>query len=75
MHFEAIILPPPPKFTIMIFFSFRILEITERLVKSRDPEELKYLWEEWRKASGQKVRDLYVTYVNLSNEAAVLNSK
>jgi len=50
------------------------VEITERFVNSRDPEELKWLWEAWRNASGREVRKFYPTYVDLSNEAARLNS-
>lgn len=42
---------------------------------SENADELKHVWTEWRKASGQKVRKLYGEYVALSNEAAVLNSE
>jgi hypothetical protein len=30
---------------------------------------------EWRRATGEKVRELYKEYVSLSNKAAKLNSK
>lgn len=56
----------------MILF---VSEITEIFSKSRDPEELKYVWEQWRKIAGAPVRDLYTEYVQLKNEAARLNSK
>ncbi|XP_015606240.1 angiotensin-converting enzyme [Cephus cinctus] len=49
-------------------------EITELLANSQDPEQLKYLWVEWRKASGEKVKSLYPRYVELSNTAAQLNN-
>lgn len=49
-------------------------ELTEILMKSRDPEELKYIWIEWRKATGEKVKSLYPKYVELSNLAATLNN-
>ncbi|XP_076160680.1 angiotensin-converting enzyme-like isoform X2 [Ptiloglossa arizonensis] len=49
-------------------------ELTERLMVSRDPEELKYIWIEWRKATGEKVKSLYKRYVELSNMAATLNN-
>ena len=45
-------------------------EITEALAKSTDPRELEYYWTEWRKATGKKMRDLYLRYVELTNEAA-----
>ena len=44
--------------------------ITEALAKSTDPKELEYYWTEWRKVTGREMRDLYVRYVELTNEAA-----
>ncbi|XP_076253432.1 angiotensin-converting enzyme-like [Rhynchophorus ferrugineus] len=49
-------------------------ELTNILAKSRDTEELKHVWVEWRNAVGPKCRSLYEQYVNLSNEAARLNN-
>lgn len=49
-------------------------EITETLQSSRDPEELKHVWVEWRKAVGPKVRQMYKEYVDLSNTAAIKNN-
>ncbi|XP_066583828.1 angiotensin-converting enzyme-like [Prorops nasuta] len=49
-------------------------EITELLITSRNPEELKHLWVEWRKATGEKVRSLYSKYVDLRNLASRLNN-
>ncbi|KAK6617495.1 hypothetical protein RUM44_005083 [Polyplax serrata] len=49
-------------------------DITEIFVKSRDPDELRYYWSEWRNAAGKPVREMYKEYVKLSNEAAVLNN-
>ncbi|KAK9731649.1 Angiotensin-converting enzyme [Popillia japonica] len=49
-------------------------EITHILSTSRDPDELKNVWIEWRKAIGPKVKDMFETYVNLVNEAARLNN-
>ncbi|KAL0125554.1 hypothetical protein PUN28_004576 [Cardiocondyla obscurior] len=49
-------------------------EITETLIRSRDPEELKHVWVEWRRASGEKVKSLYPKYVELANTAARLNN-
>jgi hypothetical protein len=47
----------------------------EILRTSRDPDELKHVWVEWRKASGEKCRGMFEHYVALSNEAATLNSE
>lgn len=49
-------------------------ELTEILMKSRDPEELKYIWVQWRKSTGEKMKSLYKRYVELSNMAATLNN-
>lgn len=49
-------------------------ELTEILIRSRDPEELKHIWVEWRKASGEKVKSLYSRYVELANEIAKLHN-
>lgn len=50
-----------------------ISDITNILSTSRDPNELKHVWVEWRNAIGPKVKEKYRTYVKLSNEAARLN--
>ena len=47
--------------------------LTEVMANSRDPEELQYYWEQWREASGAKMRKMYGDYVDLLNEAADLN--
>lgn len=49
-------------------------ELTDILQKSRDPEELKYYWLEWYNKAGKPVRKYFDKYVELSNEAAKLNS-
>ncbi|KAJ1523168.1 hypothetical protein ONE63_001059 [Megalurothrips usitatus] len=49
-------------------------ELTQLLAKSRDAEELKYIWVEFRKAAGDKLRKQFTEYVQLSNEAARLNN-
>ncbi|KAJ8984249.1 hypothetical protein NQ317_007481 [Molorchus minor] len=42
--------------------------------KSTDYDELTYVWTAWRNATGAKMKDLYKTYVDLSNEAARANN-
>lgn len=56
-------------------FSFHFAELTEILMKSEDPEELKYYWTEWHDKAGTAVRSLFDKYIELNKEAAVLNSK
>ncbi|KAK4882077.1 hypothetical protein RN001_005396 [Aquatica leii] len=48
-------------------------EITKILTSSRDPEELKHVWVEWRKKT-KTVKPLFIDYVKYSNEAARLNN-
>lgn len=45
-------------------------EIIETFMRSRDPEELKHIWVEWRKASGEKIKPLFPLYVRGSNATA-----
>ncbi|XP_023709018.2 angiotensin-converting enzyme-like [Cryptotermes secundus] len=49
-------------------------DLVEILRTSRDPDELKHVWVEWRKVSGEKCRRMFEHYVALSNEAATLNN-
>ncbi|XP_073969369.1 angiotensin-converting enzyme-like [Rhodnius prolixus] len=49
-------------------------ELTELLQTSRDPEELKHIWTEFRSSTGKQCKDLYKEYVVLANEAARLNN-
>lgn len=44
--------------------------ITEHFAKSRDSDELKYLWVKWHDESGRKMRSKYQDYVSLMNEVA-----
>ena len=45
--------------------------IDEIMRKSTDPKELLYIWEEFRKATGSKMPDLYTEMVRLQNIGAV----
>lgn len=48
-------------------------DIAERFDKSRNFDELKYLWTEWRNQTGPLMRDNYEIYVNLMNRVATEN--
>ncbi|XP_072270719.1 angiotensin-converting enzyme [Pyxicephalus adspersus] len=48
-------------------------DLTALLAKSRDYDELLWAWKGWRDSSGKKMRNHYKRYVELGNEAAVLN--
>lgn len=45
------------------------------MAKSRDWEELVYVWSEWRRKSGENIKDMYEQLVEITNEAAYHNSK
>lgn len=44
------------------------------MAKSRDWDELVYVWSEWRRKSGENMKDMYEQLVELTNEAANYNS-
>ncbi|GIX89140.1 angiotensin-converting enzyme [Caerostris extrusa] len=48
-------------------------ELTELLISSRNSAELKHIWSQWRDVTGKKMKDKFLRYVELSNEAACLN--
>jgi len=48
-------------------------ELTVVMGRSRDWDELQHSWIEWRRLTGQKMRDLFEQVVELSNQAAELN--
>uniref|UniRef100_A0A2C9GRB9 Uncharacterized protein n=1 Tax=Anopheles arabiensis TaxID=7173 RepID=A0A2C9GRB9_ANOAR len=49
-------------------------ELTEIMATSRDPEELKYYWQQWYDAAGAPTRDDFQKYVDLNGVAARMNS-
>ncbi|XP_053212228.1 angiotensin-converting enzyme-like [Panonychus citri] len=48
-------------------------DITRIMDESRNYEELKSIWSQWRDVTGKTMRSKYLKYVQLSNEAAQLN--
>lgn len=50
-------------------------DISQIMARSRDWDELQYVWTEWRRRSGMRIKDLYQQLVTLNNEAARLNSR
>jgi hypothetical protein len=50
-------------------------ELTVVMGRSRDWDELQHSWIEWRRLTGQKMRDIFEQVVELSNQAARLNRK
>lgn len=45
------------------------------MAKSRDWEELTFVWTEWRRKSGRNMRELFEQLVDLTNEASRFNSE
>lgn len=48
-------------------------DLTKIMKTSKDYDELKHVWSQWRDVTGKKVRSEFLEYVKLSNEAAKLN--
>ncbi|XP_071039889.1 angiotensin-converting enzyme [Parasteatoda tepidariorum] len=48
-------------------------EVTEIMKDSDDYYELKHVWSQWRDETGRKMKNSFLRYVNLSNEAACKN--
>jgi len=47
-------------------------DLAEIFEHSRDNKELEYYWNEWRKATGAKMREDFIENIALTNEAARL---
>ena len=45
-------------------------ELTEIFAMSRNHTEIEYYWNEWKKATGAKMRDYFIENIALTNEAA-----
>lgn len=45
-------------------------ELSDIFANSEDPEELEYYWTQWRDQSGKQMRDKFLEYIDLTNEAA-----
>lgn len=50
-------------------------DLTNIMAKSRNWDELQHIWMEWRRNTGQNMKDTYEQLVAISNEAAKLNSE
>ncbi|CAH1991064.1 unnamed protein product [Acanthoscelides obtectus] len=49
-------------------------DLTAIMAKSRNWDELQHVWTEWRRQTGQKMRDPFEQMVRLSNQASKLNN-
>lgn len=45
-------------------------DIVRILAESNDPKEMEYYWTQFRAQTGDKMRALYLEYVDLTNKAA-----
>lgn len=50
-------------------------DLANIMSQSKNWDELQYTWTEWRRKTGQNIKDLFEQMVYLSNEASKLNSK
>ncbi|XP_063906730.1 angiotensin-converting enzyme [Zophobas morio] len=49
-------------------------DLTNIMAYSRNWDELQYTWTEWRRNTGQNIKDTFEQMISLSNEAAKLNN-
>ncbi|CAH1131593.1 unnamed protein product [Ceutorhynchus assimilis] len=49
-------------------------DLNKIMAKSRNWDELQHVWTEWRRQTGQKMKDLYEQMAQVSNTAAKLNN-
>lgn len=52
-----------------------LADLTRIMAKSKDDNELTYMWQQWHEETGRPLRSKFMRYVELSNEAARLNGK
>lgn len=60
---------------VLFFFSFLSQGLDNIMASSDDYDELVWAWQGWRDEVGVANNDLYIRYVELSNEVAVANGK
>ncbi|CAG0883553.1 unnamed protein product [Darwinula stevensoni] len=48
-------------------------DLKRKIASVRDADELQWIWEQWREATGKKMREIYREVIDLSNEAAKIN--
>ncbi|CAG0883552.1 unnamed protein product, partial [Darwinula stevensoni] len=48
-------------------------DLERKMASVRDADELQWIWEQWREATGKKMREIFSEFVDLSNEAAKAN--
>lgn len=64
---------------VSIFLSFQLcmmfnfLDINGIMAESKDYKELSYYWRAWHEAIGPPLKNKYMRYVQLANQAARLN--
>ncbi|XP_012283473.1 angiotensin-converting enzyme [Orussus abietinus] len=49
-------------------------DIAQIMAKSKDWDELQYVWTEWRRRNGVRMRELYQQLIQINNDAARLNN-
>ena len=59
---------------VLSLFQLCFLDLTAIMKSSRDEEELRHVWTQWRNVTGRPIKHYYERFVELSNEAAQLNS-
>ncbi|CAG0889488.1 unnamed protein product [Darwinula stevensoni] len=66
---------PDYKFTRVEQMRSRITDLKRKMTSACDADELQWIWEQWREATGKKMRGMYREFIDLSSEAAKVNGE
>lgn len=50
-------------------------DVFQLMAHSRNPEELTHIWREWHDKTGPSMKNKFMRYIQLANQAARLNGK
>lgn len=50
-------------------------DVNKAMAKSKDYDELLYYWHAWHEATGPQLKNKYMRYIQLANQAARLNGE
>ena len=57
----------------LVPFAILITDVSRIMTQSRDYDELLHYWQAWHEAVGPPLKNKFIRYVQLANQAAKLN--
>lgn len=58
-----------------IFCDLELNDVENIIAMSRNPKELLYVWTEWHDKSGPQLKNRFMRYIELANQASRMNGK